>query len=252
MMILLDGYQVVDCPICGRPLELNFDLVSHEIACGHCRGEFTVYETDSSVLAGTNRGGLDLLQRADELLRAAGSPKAPTSDCCCQRTYSSTSISDSSRELGDSRPSPQEKAQCDREPLPVILLVEQRDEVFARIASDMAEFGMRVIRAKSASEALNLCGSRKPVLVVANVDLPDQSGWLMAAKVRFIDRHTPIWLYQTQSSDYDLGMVNFLNVEELLDYHGDLFGLSETITDLMTDWCEQHGNDNDVQDLIAA
>lgn len=251
-MYLLDSYQVVDCPICGRPLELNLDQVSHEIACGHCRGEFTVHETEGRILAATNRGGLDLLQRADELLRAAGSRKSPASEDCGQRTHSSSGMQYAVGEQDGCAPSPLEKVECDLEPLPIILLVEQRDEVFARLASDMAKYGMRVIRAKSASDALNRCASRKPALVVANVDLPDHSGWLMAAKVRFVDRHTPIWLYQTQSSNYDLGMVNFLSVEELLDYQGDLFNLAETIADLMIDWCEQRGNDNDLQDLIAA
>jgi len=108
-------------------------------------------------------------------------------------------------------------------------LVEHRDEVFARIATDMAESGMRVVRAKSATEALNLCSTGSPVLLVANVNLLDHSGWLLADKMRLIDRGIRVWLYQSQSSDYDQGMAAFLNLDALLEYRGDLLQLSASI-----------------------
>jgi len=251
-MILQHAHQVVDCPICGRPLEMEFQLASHEIACGHCRGEFTVYETGDGLMTDANREGANLLERAEELLRAASGIKALATESRSQRLLSSTLRSDHTGRSNDSQVLPLEEAQCKAESLPTAVLVEHRDEVFARIATDMAEFGLRVVRAKSAREAMLFCGTHEPVLVVANVDLPDHSGWLLAGKLRFIDRHNRIWLYQTQSSNYDLGMVNFLNVDQLLDYEGDLLGLSETIVDLMTDWREERSVDNDVQDFAAA
>ena len=251
-MILQHAHQVVDCPICGRPLEMEFQLTSHEIACGHCRGEFTVYETEDGIMTDANHEGTNLLERAEELLRAASNIKAPATECRSQRSITSNLRSDHKGRSDASRLFPLEEAQYEAKPLPAAVLVEHQDEVFARIATDMAEFGLRVVRAKSAREAMQFCGTHEPVLVVANVDLPDNSGWLLASKLRFIDRHNRIWLYQTQSSNYDLGMVNFLNVNELLDYQGDLLGLSETIVDLMTDWWEEGGVGNGVRDCVAA
>jgi hypothetical protein len=64
------------------------------------------------------------------------------------------------------------------------LLVEHRDEVVARIATDMAKSGMRVIRAKSSAEARPHREIYEPALVVINVDLIDENGWLLATKLR--------------------------------------------------------------------
>jgi len=72
-MLLQSSHFVVDCPVCGRPLEMQSQLVGHEITCGHCLGKFTVYETDDGSLAtATNLKGTDLLKRAEQLLRAVG------------------------------------------------------------------------------------------------------------------------------------------------------------------------------------
>lgn len=232
-MILQSSHVVVDCPICGRPLEMESQFVSHEIACGHCRGEFTVYETDDGSLATENPQRTNLLKRVDQLLRTASGTQASLSKCQCQQRSPSVSVSDDRRCQDHCHEPLLESTPREDNPQPIALLVEHRDEVFVRIATDMAEFGIRVVRAKSATEALKLCGTYKPALVVANVDLPDQSGWLLAGKMRFVNQRIRVWLYQTQSTSYDLGLVNFLNIEALLDYQGDLFGLSETIIALM-------------------
>ena len=131
------------------------------------------------------------------------------------------------------------------------MLVEYRDEVCARIATDLAEWGMRVIRAQSAGEALRMCGRYDPFLVVANLDLPDQSGWLLAGKLRLVDRRIRVWLYQPRLSRHDKGMAKYLHVDALLDYGGDLLGLSETILDLMADRREPTNTAIDALDLIA-
>jgi len=74
-MILQSSHRVVDCPICGRPLEIQSQFVGHEIVCGHCRGEFIVYEAADGSLAATNRQSTDLLERAEQLLRTADANK---------------------------------------------------------------------------------------------------------------------------------------------------------------------------------
>jgi len=232
-MILQSSHVVVDCPICGRPLEMESQFISHEIACGHCRGEFTVYETDDGSLATENPRGTNLLKRVDQLLCTASDTQASHSKCRCRQRSPLVSVSNDRRCQDRCQEPLLEDTPLEDNPQPIALLVEHRDEVFARIATDMAEFGVRVVRAKSATEALKLCGTYEPVLVVANVDLPDQSGWLLAGKMRFVNQRIRVWLYQTHSSSYDLGLVNFLNIEALLDCQGDLLGLSETIVALM-------------------
>ncbi|MFV1965368.1 MAG: hypothetical protein ACC628_08090 [Pirellulaceae bacterium] len=114
-----------------------------------------------------------------------------------------------------------------------MLHVEHRDEVFARLAMDLAQAGMCVVRAKSATEAIQLFARCAPALVLANLNLPDQSGWLLAGKLHFIDSGARVWLYQPQASRYARGMARFLQVDQLLEYGGDLLELSETVTALV-------------------
>ncbi len=116
---------------------------------------------------------------------------------------------------------------------PTALLVEFRDEVFIRLATDVARTGMRVIRACSADEALELASATTPSLVLANVEQPDQSGWLLTAKLKMIDPCLRVWLYLPRSSTYQALMAEFLDVEELLAYRGDLLGLSDMVVQLL-------------------
>jgi ActR/RegA family two-component response regulator len=114
-----------------------------------------------------------------------------------------------------------------------VLLVEHRDEVFARLAADLSESGFAVVRATTASEALRLYARAKHMLVVANLSLPDQSGWLLAGKLHFISGDVRIWLYESEKTATDVAMAKFLRVDELLEYGGDLLGLSDAILDLL-------------------
>ena len=234
-MISQYSCHVLDCPICGRPVEVRSQYVGHEIACGHCRGHFVAHEMDEEELIAARPNGMDLLERAEHLLRRAGKPNRPASVDRCERLLELLTV------LGD-----QDCFEGHLEPLlddgkweierqPTALLVEQRDEVFARIATDLAESGMRVIRARSVTEALRLCGTYDPTLVVANLEQSDQSGWLLAGKLRFIDERIRVWLYHSQSTTYDEGMATYLQVDQLLDHSGDLLGLSETIVELISD-----------------
>lgn len=254
-MILQQTHLVVDCPTCGRPVELHSQYVSHELTCGHCRGHFVVYEADKGELTATKLDGFDSLERAEQLLqRAIGASDYASSD---RHTRSLQLLSvddgeDRSDELIDTL---LEDDQCESVGQPTALLVEHRDEVFARVATDMAEFGMRVIRANSAVEALKLFGTYEPAMVVANIDLPDQNGWTLAGKIRFIDADVRIWVYQPQSDPEDEGMAKWLEVDEMLDYGGDLLGLSEAIVDLMANRREPSSAAADVEgakELAAA
>ena len=61
----------------------------------------------------------------------------------------------------------------------------------------------------------------------------DQSGWLMTAKLRFIDPEARIWLYLSETTPDDEGMARFLQLDELLAYGGNLLKLSEMVVDLL-------------------
>jgi len=203
-MIMQLTYVVEDCPICGRPLEIAKETIGREAACGHCGGQLLVFQAVDGETSVVTCGEANLIDRADRLLEIAARE------------------ADGEREIER----------------PTAVVAEPRDEVFARLATDMAEAGMRVVRAKTAVQAIRHCASYQPTLIVANLELPDQSGWLLAGKLRFVDPAIRIWLYQPQASPYEKGMARFLKVEELLEYGGDLLGLSENVIRLIA---EVHG-----------
>ncbi len=232
-MILQSSCIVVDCPICGRPLEMESYCVGQEVHCGHCRGGLIAYEAADGSFASRNSNGKDSLRRAEQLLRVThGTSSSASSHCRRPGLPQASRLNDKKRTGRFCCTLPQDE-ECKRDPEPTVLLVEHRDEVFARLATDMAEFGIRVLRAKSTNEAMKLYDKQKPTLIVGNVDLPGQSGWLMAAKLRLFDRGVCIWLYQRQPSNYGQEIATFLGVDVLVPYQGDLLSLSERVVDLM-------------------
>jgi hypothetical protein len=76
---------------------------------------------------------------------------------------------------------------------------------------------------------------RSSVEFLSNVDLPDQSGWLLTAKLRFVDADVSVWLYHPRSSPHQTRAAKHLAVDELLDHGGELLRLSEVIVTLMAD-----------------
>lgn len=232
-MISQSSNVVVDCPICGRPLEMQSKFVGQEVCCAHCRGKLIASEADDGSLTTSNSSGKDSLHRAEQLIRATFNTGRSVSRRRRQMRLSRAANVDSQKRTDSFHCTMPQNCECEGNPQPTVLLVEHRDEVFARLATDIAGFGIRVVRAKSATEATHLYEKYKPVLLVGNVDLPEQSGWLMTAKLRLFDRRIRIWLYRRQPSDYGQEIANFLNVDSLLSYQGDLLRLSERIIDLM-------------------
>ena len=212
-MIRQLSHHVVDCPICGRPVEFESDSLGRELACGHCRGRFVAYQpTGGQPIAATVREH-SLLERADRLL--------PKPD-----------------------PAPGESL--------TVVLVEHRDEVFARLAADIEQLGVVVVRAKSAAEALRLVSRCDSALVLANRDLPEQNGWVLADKLSQVAPHIEAWLYMPQVSMYAEILARFLKVTELLVHDGDLYLLSDAVVERLADRREPSSASKDARELAAA
>jgi DNA-binding response OmpR family regulator len=107
-----------------------------------------------------------------------------------------------------------------------VLVVEHRDEVFARLAADLCAVGVGVKRAVSAAQALRRYARRSADLVLCHVDLPDQSSWLLTAKLRLSCPAARVWVYTPRSSAAHTALARFVQAEELIEYGGDLWRLS--------------------------
>ncbi|MHB1033394.1 MAG: hypothetical protein ACYC35_03285 [Pirellulales bacterium] len=108
-------------------------------------------------------------------------------------------------------------------------MVEHRDEVFARIEADLAVWGIQVQRAGDAEEARRLYYRRPMELVLIHTDLPDETGWLFACKLRITWPAARIWVYTPRWTARELVLAEFIGVEEVIAYGGDLQRLAAEV-----------------------
>ena len=59
-------YFLLECPTCGRALQVRVEYLGRTLACRHCRGEFEAAEPNQPRVP--DDSGPELLRRADELL----------------------------------------------------------------------------------------------------------------------------------------------------------------------------------------
>ena len=171
--------SVVDCPTCGRPIEISDHQLWQAMCCSHCGGDFVSYRRPNGTLGAATLRGRGSLRHAEHLLQTARNVE-PT----------------------------------------VAVVVEPDDPTFRSVASGLVTSGMRVLRARTAVEAMARCVQHDADLVVANVHLEDQSGWLLAAKLRWIDPSVSVWLYQAHWNDYERGLAAFLQVDQVMGANG--------------------------------
>lgn len=120
---------------------------------------------------------------------------------------------------------------ADRRILPnrsVVLVVEHRDDFFGSLASDLKSEGFRVERAASADSAHRLRGTI-PDLILANCELPDESGWLMVSKWCLTRTPKRVWLYQAWPAAFDQDWVELTKVEQILYYGESVCTLADQI-----------------------
>lgn len=102
----------------------------------------------------------------------------------------------------------------------VILVVDNRDTFFTGLAQAVTPGGFQVVRATSADEATQRLRDTMPDLILANCELPDESGWLMVSKWCLTRNPKRVWLYQAWPAVFDHHWVELTKVEQIL-YHRD-------------------------------
>lgn len=205
-----DDSLLIGCPICGRPAKVHHQLVDEEVACGHCRGTFVVSE------------------------QMDGSKTAPLTKTT-QRPNEQNALlrSKTTRQSKDPELLPQPKQFGQAKSRPVAFVVEPRDEVYARLAGDLIDAGYRVVRAMSTMDALKACSKYQPRLVVAQLPPPDQTAWQLAPELALLHGDTRVVMYGSEIPIHDYAMADYLGVEQLIEYCGDLFRLSSRIRQLL-------------------
>lgn len=206
-----DAMNLIGCPTCGRPAEVRSQLFDTELACRHCSATFVVTELmDCSKLA---RSMTAIKSQCESKQRVVKS-----SDILGGQTMRST--------RSESKP----HAEIYR---PIAFLIDPRDEIYARLAGDLIEAGYRPVRALSVTDALKACGKYRPSLVLVSIGQTEKAAWQMAPKLAMLDARMRIWLYDHQVEVHDYAMADFLGIEQLIEYGGDLFVLSSLVRELL-------------------
>jgi DNA-binding response OmpR family regulator len=109
-----------------------------------------------------------------------------------------------------------------------VLLVEFRDEVFARVERDLHAARIRVVRAESMQDADRQCRQGTTDLVIVNVDRTDEASWLRARQLRRRFPNVEIWVVTAWASSVDATLVLFVGATQLI-YYADLWRLADEI-----------------------
>lgn len=121
-----------------------------------------------------------------------------------------------------------------------ILLIERRDEVYARVAQDLSIQGVDVERASTPAEACAKFETTQADLIIANRELSyEESGWLLVSKWALARRQRRIWLYTARPMPFDDQWCQFTKVEKLLYHEGSIWRLSDLLLSQMQLNCAQ-------------
>ncbi len=110
-----------------------------------------------------------------------------------------------------------------------VLLIEHRDEVFARLQRDLYQLGIGAYRATSPEEVFRVHFRIQIGLTLANSGLPQSSIWLTTAKLHLYDRQARIWTYLANPTSQDRFWAQLVGIEKVITYDGSLFQLTERV-----------------------
>jgi hypothetical protein len=114
-----------------------------------------------------------------------------------------------------------------------VLVADHRDEVFARLAADLAELGHRVFRVTRCGELQQLYGYFAPHLMLCSHELSGGNGWIAAAKLRMYHASARVWVYAPWESNTAPTWTKFTGVESVIYYRGDLWRLADAVVTRM-------------------
>lgn len=236
MIMQVDTYNVWSCPVCGRPVKILLEHRGTGVTCQHCRGQFVARacRVDSG---NTERRIEQALAQAGRFL--SGPCSKPT-DAACQASRD-VRFPEPERPVDrpncahsvNRRPESHHRRETSASSRQTVLIVEYRDRVYDRLALDFRLIGMRAVRAMCGFEAMGQYMRTRPNLVVANVDMLGQSGWLLTAKLRLVESTSHIWLYTSRRTTKNMSMAKFVGAEELLEYGSNVGLLSDAIFDCL-------------------
>lgn len=115
-----------------------------------------------------------------------------------------------------------------------VLIVDFRDEVFASLRGRLTEQGATVERALNAGDVIgNLCAFG-PRLILINQEMYDETGCLIAHKLRLKGQRHAIWLYTLKETELLRECSMLCRIDRLIEYRGDLKTLDGELNKAIT------------------
>ena len=112
---------------------------------------------------------------------------------------------------------------------PRVLIVEYRDEVYARLKADLEQLGATVGRARRGATVLANVRRHRPDLILIGDRLPDESCLLIAAKLHLGGCTAPSWVYGFGESIRYRDCLPLVGIDRAIDFGPDLWRSSDRI-----------------------
>jgi two-component system KDP operon response regulator KdpE len=123
------------------------------------------------------------------------------------------------------------------EPAKRVLVVDHDPEVRARLLEQLQAWGYETEAPQTAEEALRLIPHHRPDLVILDVEMPDQDGYLVCAKLkRFSQRSVeriPVILCSVRASERDRHLGRYAGCDDYVLKPFDWCQLAEHVEKLL-------------------
>lgn len=110
-----------------------------------------------------------------------------------------------------------------------VCIVEFRDEIFAGLRPPFESSGVQVDRAESAGDVQSRVSRLQPDLLLISGNMPDESGWMICAKLRIRQRTPPAWIYLPRTPPLAAQWLRVSGADDVITYGGVLSRLIDEI-----------------------
>ena len=118
-----------------------------------------------------------------------------------------------------------------------VLVVDHEPEVRAQVLAHLAEWGYEAQATKTAEEALRLIPHHRPDLVILDVAMPDQDGYLVCAKLKRFSQsrveQIPVILCSLHASERDRHFGRYAGADDYILKPFDWPVLAQHIEDVL-------------------
>ncbi len=124
------------------------------------------------------------------------------------------------------------------EPARKVLVIEHDSELRAQVVARLREWGYQAQCVETAQEALKLIPHQRPDLVILDVEMPDQDGYLVCAKLKRFSQtrveQIPVILCSLQASEREMHLGRYAGADDYVLKPFDWPQLAQHVEDLLS------------------